>query len=134
MINRSWLAGALTVMAWLLGTFIDALRNLIVEDIWDRIPNQKVNWRFFVHGETTKVTNCEKYFFSFYMIDVDLAVAIILFLLVGPLVLRIITSQAVPAYSLAKHVLLMVVALVFGLDAFSLRKEIRDYIGKDAPF
>lgn len=121
-------------MAWLLGTFIDALRNLVVEHIWDWIPSQKVNWKFFVHGEATKVANCEKYFFSFYMVDVGMTVAIVLFLSVLPKVLSIVTSQPVPPYSLAKHVLLIVIALVFGLDAFSLRKEIRDYVRGDAPF
>jgi hypothetical protein len=127
-------AGALTLVAWLLGTFIDALRNLTVEHVWDWFPGQKVNWKFFVHGDPAKVANCEKYFFSFYMVDTDMAIAIALFLLVGPSVLSIIIGQAIPPYSLGRHLLLIFAALVFSFDAFLLRKEIRDYIGENGSY
>jgi hypothetical protein len=132
--NSVLAAGTLTLIAWLLGTFIDAFRNLVVEHIWDWIPNYKLNWRFLVHGDPTRVANYEHFFLSFYMIDVDMALAIILFVLFGPCVLSVITSQPVPHYSLEKHALLVVVAFVFGLDGFFLRKEIKDYMDENNQF
>jgi hypothetical protein len=132
--NSVLAAGALTLIAWLLGTFIDAFRNAVVEHIWDWLPSQKVNWKFLVHGDPTRVANYEHYFLSFYMIDVDMAIAIVLFLSVGPCVLSVITSQPVPHYSWERHALLVIVALVFSLDAFLLRKEIKDYMDENNQF
>ena len=96
--------------------------------------SQKVNWKFLVHGDPTRVANYEHYFLSFYMIDVDMAIAIVLFLSVGPFVLSVITSQPVPHYSWERHALLVIVALVFALDAFLLRKEIKDYMDENNQF
>jgi hypothetical protein len=121
-------AGALTLIAWLLGTFIDAVRNLVVEHVWDWLPGQAVNWRFFVHGNEKEVANCERYFFSFYMVDVDMAIAVGSFLLAGPYIVSTVTGTPIDSYPFGIKALLTVVMLVFAADAVFLRNEIRDYI------
>ncbi len=130
--NPGILAGAAAIIAWLLGTFVDALRNFVVEHLWDRFPAYQIDWNFLIRAEPDKVANLERYFFSFYRIDVDIALTILLFLIVGPVILCIITSEPVRYYSLGRNVVLFVVAAVFSLDACSLRREIKEYIEKNS--
>jgi hypothetical protein len=88
----------------------------------------ELKWEFLIHGPADAVKNLEQYFFSFYRIDVDMAIAIVIYLAAGPKILSIVTSQSIPCYSVGKGLLLLLVIVVFVLDAFSLRREMKKYI------
>ena len=118
---------ASTLMAWLIGSFVDALRNFLVEGLLDRYWFA-INWEFFVKGKQEEVANIEQYFFSFYMIDMDIAIAVVLFLGFGPCILSIITERPIPHFSLGQTILFSIGALIFFLDALSLRREMRKYV------
>ena len=75
---------AFALIAWILGTFIDAVRNLAVESLLDKW--WEIDWKFFIHGNREHVAGIEEYFFSFYRIDMDIALAILLFLITGPFI------------------------------------------------
>ena len=114
-------------MAWLLGTFIDALRNVFLEEAWDRF--QPVEWSFFVEGPADEISNLDHYFFSFYMADLDIAIGIALYLACGHFfITRVLGLNA--QYPCAVYLILGIVIVVFALDAWSLRCEIRKFIGR----
>lgn len=112
------------LMAWLLGSFVDAVRNLL-EELWDR--RAPIRWDFFFHGQSDEIANLDHYFFSFYMADADLAIAILLYLILGrPLTSYVLGQRA--DFPWVVYIMLLIVALVFARDARSLRSEIKEYI------
>jgi hypothetical protein len=129
--NPGILAGAAAIIAWLLGTFVDALRNCAVEPLCDRFPAYKIDWNFLMRAAPDKVASLERYFLSFYTIDVDMALTLLLFITFGPIILCVITGEPVHYYSLGRNLALFVVAAVFALDAYVLRQEIKEFIEKD---
>jgi hypothetical protein len=122
---------AFTLIAWLLGTFVDALRNAVVEHLLDLLPPLKIRWGFFIHGEQEKITRVEEYFFSFYRIDMDMAVAITLFLTLSTRVFSAFVQQSVGYYPPKVGLILWIVTLIFIWDALSLRYEVKKYINEN---
>lgn len=113
------------LMAWLIGTFIDALRNVFLEAAWDRF--QPVEWSFFVDGPADEIGNLDHYFFSFYMADLDIAIGVFLYLVFGRIfITRVLGFKA--QYPCLVYLILGIVILVFALDAWSLRCEIKKFI------
>jgi hypothetical protein len=124
---------ALVLLAWILGTLFDAFRNQL-EWLWDsgkvakllewvwsfwgsrRFKTHTVYWDFFFHGDEKCLANLEHYYWSFYLLDSDMAIAI---------VLSISLSLFIKTTSVRWYVWLgwIVAALVFAIDARSLRIE-----------
>src|SRR6266478_5461756 len=98
------------LLAWILGTFFDLIRNLF-ENVWDChwLTNCELNWPFFFHGDEKKLANLEHYFWSFYILDADMVVAIVFFLLLGRWILSVTVGQA-HTYPTRLHVILLVIA------------------------
>jgi len=111
----------LAVLAWISGTFFDVIRNLFVEWFLDHIANEKVNWDFFFKGDRERLENLESYFWSFYLLDSDMAIAIFF-----ATVLTIFIPHGF--LDLRWRCGCVLVALVFAWDAISLRKEIKGHI------
>jgi hypothetical protein len=115
----------LVLLAWILGTFFDLIRNL-VEHLWDChwLTKSELNWAFFFNGDEKRLANLEHYFWSFYILDADLVVAIVFFLLLGRWILCATVGQA-HTYPTSLHVILLVIAAMFAWDAMLLRSEIK---------
>jgi hypothetical protein len=115
----------LVLLAWILGTFFDLIRNLF-ENLWDChwLTKHELNWAFFLYGDDKKLANLEHYFWSFYILDADMVVAILFFLLLGRWILSVTVGPA-HAYPISLHVVLLVIAAMFALDAGLLRSEIK---------
>lgn len=108
--------------------FFDLIRNLF-ENLWDChwLTKHELNWAFFFYGDEKKLANLEHYFWSFYILDADMAVAILFFLFLGRWILSATVGQA-HTYSTSLHVVLFVVAAMFALDAGLLRYEIKKHL------
>jgi hypothetical protein len=121
------------LIIWLLGTFIDVLRNLL-EHLWDCrwFVNEDLNWDFFFHGEQGKLNNLDNYFWTFYVLDADLAIAILLFLFLGRQLLYMTLGEA-REFGWQIKVILSFVAALFAFDARSLRGEIKRLIRNEGP-
>jgi hypothetical protein len=129
------IVAAFTLIAWLLGTFIDALRNLVIEHILDLVPPLKIEWDCLIHGKQEKVARLEEYFFAFYKIDMDMALALPLFLTLGTRILSTFVQQSVGYYPPRVGVILWPVMVIFVLDALTLRYEVVKYTNeKEPPF
>jgi hypothetical protein len=66
---------------------------------------------------------------SFYMLDADLAIGIVIFTLFGHWILSEVI-EAPLIYTFAIHVLLLGIAVLFRLDAMFLRWEIKKYVNE----
>jgi hypothetical protein len=129
----SWIdslsSGAIAVLvliAWILGTFFDLIRNHL-EWIWDskHFTPEELNWSFFFRGDAARLANLEHYFWSFYMLDADMAIAILLSVSSSPLIALRLRRVPIPGYMCFIWLLLLLAALLFANDARRLRYEIK---------
>lgn len=113
----------LAALAWISGTFFDLIRNLF-EWVWDCpwITRQKLNWRFFFSGPPEHLANLEHYFWSFYLLDADMAIAILLSLLLSRVFIP--NGHLDLLWSLG----FAFVAVLFAVDVILLRIEIKDLL------
>jgi len=116
----------LVLIAWILGTFFDLIRNLL-EWVWDspRFTSHELNWAFFFRGDQTRLANLEHYFWSFYLLDADMAIAILLSLMASPCIVFASAGAICGNNRLIWSLLLVVPALMFANDARLLRREIK---------
>src|SRR5208283_3786813 len=115
---------AFAIVAWLLGTFFDAIRNLL-ESLWDRW--KPINWRFFFDGEQTKLLNLDTYFWSFYMLDADITISI-LSAVITSAALMVVTHRGMTSGLYWLWTILLAIAFFFWQDARLLRREIKERI------
>ncbi len=128
--------GGAVALAWIIGTFIDAIRNCFIEDrINSWYPKAKIddsNWRFFFDADPAKLAQFEQYYFSYYRIDINISIAIVMIFLFELLLqfFQCLTRTELTQYSLRFflifHFLLLVFLLVFAADGVALRKEMAD--------
>src|SRR5271169_42938 len=69
----------LVLVAWILGTFFDLI-SYLMEWVWDSecLTTHAFHWAFFFRGDKDRLANLEHYFWSFYLLDADMAIAILL--------------------------------------------------------
>jgi hypothetical protein len=115
----------LVLLAWILGTFFDLMRNLL-EWVWDaeRFTNHPLNWAFFFWGQRDRLEKLEHYFWSFYILDADMAIAILLSVFFSPF-LRRFYAGSIACYMWVLWLLLLVITFLFANDARLLRREIK---------
>jgi hypothetical protein len=65
------------VLAFVSGQLIDCLRNGLFE--WWRDKRQEVNWDFFFTGNAERLENLDRWFFEYYVFDLNLAVPALYF-------------------------------------------------------
>jgi hypothetical protein len=112
--------GVFLLLSWIAGTFFEACRNLL-ETRWDKLAG-KVHWNFFYEGEREKVAQLENYYFAYYTLAANYAIAISWF---GIVKLALwLWPSAWPHYYLLFPGLVAVAAVYF-LEARSLRQEIQ---------
>lgn len=119
---------AFALLAWILGTFVDAVRNLAIESLFD--VWWEIEWKCFIHGNREHIAGIEEYFFSFYRIDMDMALAILLFLVAGPFIPYVFLSGHVAYLSLGTSIAVALPMVVLFSDAVLLRNEVRKYMKK----
>jgi hypothetical protein len=88
-------SGLVLIISWIIGDFFDACRD-ICEDRWDHLSEKfarrsklikwlfgenSLRWSFFFDGDHDKVDQLEEYWFSYYKLDCNFVIGIILFLL-----------------------------------------------------
>ena len=111
----------LILIAWVLGTFFDMVRNLFEWCLEYHFPRYKLNWDFFFCGNKDRLENFDHYYWSFYILDADMAIAILLSVIVRPFT----KTVAIRWYL---WVIWIGVGLLFAFDALLLRCEIRDLL------
>ena len=118
----------LVLLAWILGTFFDLIRNLL-EWVWDSqyLANHPLNWTFFFRGDKDRLSNLEHYFWSFYLLDADVAIAILISVILSPCIL-LIAGRIIIGLKWGAWIVLLLIALLFANDARLLRREIKTFL------
>jgi hypothetical protein len=127
----------LFLAAWIVGSFFDGLRN-VLEDVWDRGAGaaEKEWWKYFLLGPPEKVEQLHEYYYSYYQLDVNfvsscVGLIAVLWLMGCPFLASIVFLHPVSLSSASLFSLaLVLVAVVFWLDARALRKEMKQLVGE----
>jgi hypothetical protein len=102
------------------GLIIDAVRHL-GEPIWDRLCKTDKEgrwWDFFVVGEENHLENLIEFYYSYYVFDANLFIAVILSYLM-------LVIYNLPKPSIDILIIIFVISLILFFDAIILRNEIR---------
>jgi hypothetical protein len=113
-------AGFATLLAaWIIGTVYDAIRD-IVEHLLDRwFP---VNWQFLFNGPSEAVQKLDESWLAYYFLSGNSTIGLIVSAGLGAALSPVHITPAWLA-------LLIICALIFGVDSWFLRTEIRRMIG-----
>jgi hypothetical protein len=65
------------LVSWIIGNFLNMFRNLL-EHLIDRLSSEPLNWDFFLKAEREKVDQLYDYFYSYYCLDFNFALGIVL--------------------------------------------------------
>lgn len=125
-----WLvaSGLILLSSWIVGTFLDAIRNLL-EECWDE--KWRMNWNFFFDADIGKVHQLEEYYYAYYTLDANFAIGLLIFGMAKLLNHRMALIGSLPGWS---YILLVFVFIIFFLDACRLREEMRTLIGCSSQF
>ncbi len=116
--------------AWVIGTFFDAFRNGIIEYLIEHLfKKAEINWDFFFRGKREKVAQLEEYFYAYYQLDTNMAIATFFFFICSAL-LHYCWCMPLPTWRewLMLIACSLVVSVIFARDAYDLRKEIKRLI------
>ena len=115
----------LAVAAFVTGQVFDALRDSLIERLFDK--HKKLKWEKIVHADSGKVNRFEDYYYTWYVLDWNLAISLFAFLVT--FLLSWLTGW--PA-NIRCHIGVFVVVFariaLFIINAILLRKEIIDLI------
>lgn len=117
--------GAFLLIAWFIGLVFDAIRNSIVDPLWDKCwkcvggsdaeSKGIIDWKdVFFKGEKQKIKNVSDNYYTYYVNDVNLCVANIFLLLSMAFIFKT---------SICLMLIPVILAAIFFHDACSLRKE-----------
>lgn len=114
------LALAFAVIAFIAGALLDAMRN-VMENVWDKKKTWTVTWDFFYYCKDTQLlTNMDDNYFTYYILDANLSLTI----LVSCLLTLFVAPLKSSSYFLVPAVALLLVLI---WDACILRGDIRDF-------
>lgn len=111
----------LSVAAFVIGQVFDAFRDTLIETFLNKGDGKEKEWEKMwekiINADTTKADRFEEYYFTWYVLDWNLALSLIAFLLI---------SLCAPACICSRPCLCLVVLIIVALfiaNALSLRKE-----------
>ncbi len=109
-------AGAFLLGSWMVGTFLDSVRNLL-EHRWDHLYGP-LYWNFFFYGARDKVAQLDEHYFAYYTAKANYVIGLLAWLLFfcGLSFLGLLCAAIVSG---------ILIAGVCLVDAFLLRKEIK---------
>lgn len=119
--------GGLGLLAvWMVGTFLDAFRNGVLEWLLEKTLKVRINWSFLFKGEDVKVNQLETWFYAYYELDWNYVVAVALFWIGEALFPNNFRWNCWTNWAS------LAVFVCFARDGLCLRHEIADLIGGHA--
>jgi hypothetical protein len=108
----------LLILSVLFGLFFDSIRNGLLEPIFERLnKKRKINWDYFFEESEEKIENLYSKYYNFYVFNINL----ILSLISSAIVLKL----CIPIdCNLFDYLIIGSVCLIFGKEAYSLKREI----------
>jgi hypothetical protein len=122
--------GLIVILAsWIVGTFLDAVRDLIENRLDRRHP---VNWAYLLSEPAESIQKLHDSWLAYYFLSGNMAIGLFL---VAVLLISTIANESLKAthISVACLAVISVVAFVYGWNFWTLREEIRALIGFGLP-
>jgi hypothetical protein len=120
---------AILLVAWIVGTFLDTIRDLIESQLDDRFP---VNWGYLLSEPIESVHRLDESWLAYYFLSGNMAIGLILVDAVLAVECLLGTIGFTRALVLSL-VIIVIVALVYAWNSWALREEIRMLIGFGPP-
>lgn len=117
-----WNVVALMAISFVVGQFLDAVRDVVLENyVFDKLCGT-VKWQFFFEAEKQLLDNLEEWFYTWYEMDANIVVAILIVAILG-------IFRQIPI-NLLTWILLGVSAFFFFRDALELRRSTKEMIDR----
>ncbi len=113
--NNIWYMLIFSVGAFVIGQVFDAFRDTLIERFLDK--GKTLDWEKIINAEATKADRFEDYYFTYYVLDWNLALSLIASLLFTSCAINCICTR------LCMCLVILVLAALFISNAISLRKE-----------
>jgi len=124
-------SGLVLVVSWIIGDFFDAFREILEDQVLDRL--QRLYWDFFFEADREKADQVEDYYYSYYELNINFAVAIFWFLL-SEFLFYLFGSTFIKLFPwYVNLIILPLVTVIFAWDAMILRGEIKKNLDKVKP-
>lgn len=121
--DSTFSAIALLAFGFVIGNFLDAVRDILEELLFDKLS--RMNWAFFVSGREEHLRNLEEWFYTWYELDINLAIGTILFF-----ILRCNAIIEGPCWFV---IALIAFFLVLVVSAYFMRREVKEQIDRVYP-
>ncbi len=110
---------ALAFAAFVIGSFLDCIRNLLEDFVSNFFPKHAIDWSYIWKFDKDNFEKMEEYYFTYYVFDFNMAAA---------LLLGILASKSIPIFSQPfscwTFVTILIAAIIFAADCISLRMDI----------
>ncbi len=117
-----WSVVAIIAISFVVGQFLDAVRDVVLENlVFDKICG-KVKWEFFFEAKKESLDNLEDWFYTWYEMDANIVVAILVVSILG-------LFKEIPVNNLT-WILMVIAAFFFFWDAKELRCSTKDMIDR----
>ncbi|MGD1046740.1 MAG: hypothetical protein ABR936_15635 [Bacteroidota bacterium] len=117
-----WVVILVVSIAFVVGQFLDAARDIVLENfIFERFCGE-VKWEFFFEANKESLENLEEWFYTWYEMDANLVVAIVVAAILG------IAGQI--TINFLTWILMTVALVLFFMDAKELRTDTKKMIDK----
>jgi|GEM_PF-5370008 hypothetical protein len=110
-----------SILGFIIGEVLDSIRDLLEGYCYDKIchATHEINWDFFYNGTKDEVENLEEWYFTYYELDSNLYIGIIVLFVLGCCGLISIPNIFI--------VLLSLVFIILFWDSMILRGEIKKH-------
>ena len=108
-----WAAVAFIAIAFVIGQFLDAARDVFLENLLFARFCGQVKWEFFLEAKKEAIENLEDWYYTWYEMDANIVMAILFASILG--VFKLVSINCLT------WILMLIVGFFFFYDAFELR-------------
>ena len=115
----------LSVAPFVIGQVFDTIRNTYIESAFDKCPKRKIWWEEFITAKEDELTRVEENYFTYYVLDWNLAFSLIAFRLLSFLLFWLNGAPTNMWDGIGLTLAIVFVSRLFIKDAISLRVELK---------
>ena len=117
-----WPAIAIIVASFIVGQFLDAIRDILLENfVFEKLCGE-VKWQFFFEAKKESLENLDEWFYSWYEMDANIVV--------GSFVAIILALSGKVSIDCFAWIIIVAALVFFFLDAKELRSDIKEMIDR----
>ncbi|MGO9480258.1 MAG: hypothetical protein ACLP05_00560 [Candidatus Kryptoniota bacterium] len=115
-----WSVVVVIVISFIVGQFLDAVRDILLENLVFKHICGEVKWKFFFEAEEKYLEKLDEWFYTWYEMDANMVVAIV--------VAAVLDFLRQIHVNFLAWIIMVVATVFFFLDAKELRRDIKQMI------